>query len=228
MIVTGNIARIIDNRDNLYDGNLRHYLMVMWGARNINGPYHNFRHMGHILYLCYDACLHYHKRNEEHHEPEEHLSRRQIRNLLIGAMLHDFNHRNRIDGYDDLNIMLAIRGLTDCILPVDLPFLPDIVSIIESTEYPHKKISSGLSLSAQIIRDADMSQALDPAWIQQTILGLAAEIGVTPLEVLKKQEKFLSRLVFTTRWAKNTWNERAITDKINEARELLAILTDQS
>jgi len=79
-------------------------------------------------------------------------------------------------------------------------------------------------MSGQILRDADLSQALSPAWIQQTVFGLAAEWGKSPLEALKAEEVFHSNLKFCTVWAKNKFPNDAIQKKAVEARELLELL----
>src|SRR5262249_51563583 len=55
--VRGSLPQIVRNDHNLYDGNLVHYLQVIFShAINLNNPYHNFRHMFHVLWLCHEAC----------------------------------------------------------------------------------------------------------------------------------------------------------------------------
>jgi hypothetical protein len=86
-------------------------------------------------------------------------------------------------------------------MPADRAFLPQIEALIEATHYPYKIGSDKLDLLGQIIRDADLAQALSPAWIQQVVFGLAQEWEVSPLEVLKGQGSFLAGLSFSTCWA---------------------------
>ncbi len=80
-----------------------------------------------------------------------------------------------------------------------------------------------LGLCGRIIRDADVSQGLCDAWIQQVVFGLAAERGVEPIEVLRSQETFMRGLIFSTAWARAQFPPDAIEDKIAEAQALLVI-----
>ena len=83
-----------------------------------------------------------------------------------------------------------------------------------------------MSLPGLILRDADRCQALTTVWVQQVVLGLAAELELTPLQVLQAQEEFLSKLSFHTDWARQMFPKALIDEKIKEARDWLEILTD--
>jgi hypothetical protein len=214
--VTGSLLEMIRNDGALYEGNLKHYFRVVWKhARNLMLPYHNFRHMLHVTWLCYEACGYY----------RQGLTSREMRNLLIAAMFHDFDHCGMF-GEDDLNIERAIRALRKHICDQDRPFLPVIERFIRGTQYPHVIPSDELDLCGRILCDADISQGLDPAWLQQVILGLGAEWGNTPLDVLKVQEPFLSGMHYLTDWAKQRFPKQVVNAKIEEARGLLAILNE--
>jgi hypothetical protein len=211
------IAQIIRNDEELYEGNLGHYFRVVFSvARNVHLPYHNFRHMLHTLWLCYDASLYY----------RDIMGPRGVRDLLIAALFHDFDHSGRL-GNDDLNIEAAIRGLRTHILPEDKGHLPNIERLIRATEYPYTVPTNELTLLGQILRDADLCQTLSPVWLQQVVFGLAAEWGKTPLEVLKAQEPFLKSISFHTEWAQERFPIEVIFAKIDEARELLALLEER-
>lgn len=214
----GSLPALMRNDERLYEGNLVHYFQKLWyEARNLQRPYHNFRHMTHVAYLCHEACRFY----------KDTLSLRERRNLMIAAMYHDYDHPGTA-GNDDLNIERAIRGLKQHLLAADKAHFDDIASLIRVTEYPPPQAlaSSTLTLAEKVMCDTDLSQALSVAWIQQVIFGLAAEWNKTPLEVLKIQEPFLRNLKFQTEWAKKYFTQQAIDDKIAEARELLALLTE--
>ena len=218
METRGSIPEIIRNDDRLYEGDLVHYRRVVCKhARNLHHPYHNLRHMLHVLWLCYQACMFY----------EDTLSRRQMRNLLIAALFHDFDHSGLL-GDDDLNIEKALRALRKHILPEDRESVDEIADILKATEFPYKVSSDSLGLAAKIIRDADMSQALSVAWIQQVILGLAAEWRKTALDILQMQGPFMSNLRFLTEWGQKMFPQKVIDAKIEEARELLELLGEQS
>lgn len=207
-------ANIIGNKGGLYEGNLAHYFKaIMEYANNLANPYHNFRHMFHVLWLCSVACEYYSIK----------ISKRDVRNLFIAAMFHDFDHSGK-SGNDDLNIELAIRGLRKHILPEDKPYLLEIEGLIRITEYPHKESGDQLTLTGQILQDADLGQALADVWIQQVVISLSEEWGVTPKAVLEMQEKFLGELRFSSEWAKHQFPPEVIRAKIEEVRSLLAFL----
>lgn len=213
----GNLPVIIRNSEKLYEGNLVSYFRAIFNnAQNLRHPYHNFRHMFHVVWLCYSACRFY--RNA--------LNKRQMRNLLIAAMFHDFDHSG-ILGNDDLNIARAVRGFVNYALPEDQKFEKEIIFLIEATEYPHRISSEKLPLSGLILRDADLAQALSSSWIQQIIFGLAEEWGRKPIEILKEQVPFQETLAFETEWAQEAFPPEKIREKVNEVFALLSILEEK-
>ena len=150
--------------------------------------------MLHVLWLCHKACRYYQNR----------LTPRQMRNLLITALFHDFDHPGHPhpgeDDPDRVNIQIALAGLRRYIMPTDCAFLSEIEALIKATQYPYKIGSENLDLLGKIIRDADLAQVLSPVWVQQVVIGLAREWEVTPLEALRKQVPFLAGLRFNTEW----------------------------
>jgi hypothetical protein len=212
----GSLPDILENVDDLYEGNLKYYFKVfMERAKNLNNPYHNFRHIGHFVWLCWEA-LKFYKRTEIV------ISKRDARDLLVVGMNHDFDHTGTV-GPDWINIKRAVAGLEDCCHPDDRPYLKGMVSLLCATEYPHNT-SIEVGLLVQIMWDADLAQVFDPAWFQEVILGLAAEQGKSPLEMLEAQESFLLNLKFHTQWAQERFNTEVIKSKIIEVQRLLAIL----
>jgi len=217
--VAGDIPELIENEDDLYEGDLTHYFRALFlKAANLNNPYHNLRHTLHVLWLCHKACRYY----------ENELTPRQMRMLLIAALFHDFDHPGRPHpgkaDPDRINIGIAIAALRRHITPEDRALLPDIEAIIEATHYPYDVASDELDLLGQIIRDADLAQALSPVWIQQIVIGLAQEWGAQPIAVLKSQVPFLSNLRFNTEWARRLFPPQLLAAKIREAQELLRLL----
>lgn len=220
--ISGSLPLIINNKKNrLYQGNLKHYFRtIFYSAENLNNPYHNFRHMNHVLYLCYRAA--------EYYFPKKTLSQRDVRNLLIAALFHDFNHTGK-SGPDSENISRAIAGLCMNILPEDKNWLVDIIEIIQATEYPHKTNDKDINLCCQIIRDADKSQSFSIAWIQQVIFGLSHEWNkpdtpFTPQMVLERQDQYHKNLTFATAWARYEFPKKVIDKKLEEVSALLEIL----
>ena len=209
------IPYVVKNVEGVYEGDLAHYYWVIFNfAKNLNNSYHNFRHLFHMVWLCYTACQYY--------IPRGLMTKREARNLVIGASFHDFDHSGK-GGHDDLNIIAAIRGLEKHILEEDMPYFAEICSIIRPTEYPYVVEAKGLSLLAQIMRDADVSQVFSTAWIQQVIFGLGNELGLTPMQMLKMQEPFISKLEFTTDWAKERFGDLVVKEKLEEVRDLVSL-----
>jgi len=213
----GTIPEIVRNTKGVYKGNLIHYFQVVFNnANNLRNPYHNFRHMFHVLYLCYKACQYYGNR----------LSDNEKRALLIAALFHDFNHSGTT-GPDSENIKEAIFALTRYILPEDKHLMSLALDYILATEFPYKDDGSALPLPAQILRDADRSQSMSVAWIQQIVFGLSQEWNKTPLEVLTIQKPFHTSFTFMTEWAKQEFPAEAIQEKIDEAEALIELLKEE-
>ena len=135
--VTGDLPKIIANQERLYEGNLTFYFRILFfKSSNIYNPYRNFRHMLDVLWLSHQACRYYQNR----------LTPRQMRNLLIAALFHDFDHPGhphpREGDPDRINIPIAIAGLRRYVMPPDRPFLPHIEALIEATHYPTKSAAT--------------------------------------------------------------------------------------
>ena len=210
------IAGIILNQGNVYEGDLKEsFKKFVEHATNLYHPYHNFRHSTHILWLCYQASLFY----------KGQLSKREIRNLLIAALFHDFDHVGKVDVTDIENIEKAIKGLEKHISQEDAEYIEEISSLIRYTEFPHKNSGSEIPLSGQILRDADLSQVLSNAWMQAILLGLGQERGKTFAEMLKGQVSFLENVTFVTEWAQEMFPPEVIHRKQTEVQELLKILS---
>lgn len=211
------LHQVIRNDQGLYQGNLiPYYKVIFLYARNLANPYHNFRHMFHVFWLCYSACVYY----------AGELSSRSMRNLLIAALFHDFDHSGQAgSGHDDLEIERALRGLRKYILEEDKPYLAEIERMIRVTQFPYVIPTADLqSLEEEIIRDADMCQALDYAWLQQVIFGLSQEMRMAPAEVLAMQKKFLIATSFLTEWARQRFPRSMVEGKIEEAETLHSFL----
>ena len=214
--VVGGIPDMIDNTTNLYEGNLRYYFQILFfEAKNVLNPGHNFRHMNHVGWMTYTACKYYARYRK--------FTPRQMRTLIIAALFHDFNHFGKKIN-DKINITEALRALKERLLPEDQPYWSEIERLVWSTEHPYTSPSKDLPLDAKILRDADMSQVLEVAWIQQIVFGFAAEWGDEPIEVLRKQIPFLENLRFYSSWGQRRYPQSAIDAKKAESKWLLAIL----
>lgn len=212
----GSLPQIIINHENLYQGNLIEYFQAFFFLnKGLNNEYHNFRHGTHILFLCHEGAR-FHRRD---------LTLRRIRNLLIAAIFHDYDHCGAA-GDDAQNIERAIEGLRAVILEEDREHLDDIELLLRGTQFPYVIDDSDLPLEGLILRDADMMQAFSVAWIQQVIFGLAAEWQKAPIEVLKMQRGFLGSLAFKTDWGRYMVPQAVVDLKINEAEALFDLLVN--
>lgn len=212
--VRGSIPEIVRNDSQVYEGNLIYYFRIIFNhASNLHNPYHNFGHLFYVMWRCHQACVFYKKM----------MSKREMRNLLIASMFHDIDHTGKAVP-DAVNIARASDRLREYYAQEDENELHHILSIMKGSEYPYFVSSENSSLAIQILRDADASQVLGPAWIQHIVFGLAAERGKTPREMLEEELEFLGNLKFHTAWAQKLFPPQVVGNKMKEVEELLDLL----
>lgn len=181
------ITHIIDNANQRYNGDLVHYYQMVFEAPNICMPYHNLRHMTHVLWEAYDGGVHMG------------LNKEEMRILLIAALMHDYDHTG-IKGNDSVNIDRAIRALDKFALDEDREFLIEIRSTIRATQYPYT--DEAFTPNQLLLRDADQSQTFSLVWMQ-SLLGLSQEMGISFKNILEMQGPFMKSLKFHTLWGEN-------------------------
>ena len=127
---TGDIPDIINNTadNDVYEGNLSHYLRAVFKAPNIHHGYHGLRHMLHVTWVGYQACVYYRKLGQ--------LTLRRARNALIAFLFHDYGHPGR-PGNDAENIRVAVKAMRSNLLTEDKAFADDIENIMWASEWPH-------------------------------------------------------------------------------------------
>ena len=206
------ILSIINNEEDLYTGNLCYYLKVLFQATNVAKPYHNLRHMLHVTCDVYKAA--------KFVEYSKIQGKDKFRILLIAALFHDYDHIS-MQVPDKINIEMAIKAVNQYILKEDKPHLSEIEDIIRATEYPHNDWLP--SQSILILRDADLSQCFSDIWLQQVVVGLAQEKGITLVECLEQQIFFISSIKFQMPWAIDQY-EKLKSQKVHEVKELLRIV----
>ena len=208
------IIDIITNKDNTYEGDLKHYFRAIFEAPNVDHPYHNLRHMLHVMWAVHEAGVYY----------DTQISKRTLRNMLIAALFHDYDHVGKT-GNDAENIIRALQGLNKYLLEEDRDWdnLHVITRCIDATEFPHKELTGGLGLPEQIVRDADVAYTLNTVWIQTVLRGLSQEMNLSAQQLLKGQEPFLKSLKFETEWAQNHYG-LLIDRRISEAKEMYSVL----
>lgn len=208
---------VIENADGSYPGNLKHYYKVLFlESTNLGLLYHGLTHTNRVFWLCYQGGMWYREKDQ--------ITPRSLRNLLIAALFHDFNHGSKM-GDDRVEINRAVAALRAYVFPFDQAELPNIERIIRATMFPHAGLGYSPSIDELIIRDADISQALELTWMEITLVGLGQERGMTPVEMLNVQEGFLREHVrFATEWGRKTFPQEMIHEKIRQVRQLQDIL----
>lgn len=204
----------VENIDESYLGDLTYYYRILIEkATNLSLLYHGLTHINRVLWYCYIGGLHYMR--------EGRLTAIQFRILLIAALFHDFNHSGKLED-DRKQITRAIKALRKHILDSDRPYLRDIEEVMWATLFPYGE--EVVSLSGCIIRDADMTQALDLTWMGINLVGLSMEWKITFKEMLLRQEPFLKGMKLESGWGRNTFPQHMINEKIRQARQLRRIL----
>jgi len=203
---------VVNNTEGLYEGDLQYYFKLLFYASNIFKPYHNFRHMMHVLCTAYigGKAMNYHKL----------FGKKGFRALLIAAMFHDYAHSG-IMGNDEAEVTRSIVKMKKNLLENDMGLVEEISNLMLATQFPYVACTS--SLGVDIIRDCDMSQVLSDVWMQQIIFGLAQEMNLTPFEILERQVNFVSSIKFNTPWAQETFGPY-IKIRIDETKQVLAIV----
>lgn len=206
---------IVMNVDGLYEGNLiPYYQALVADSTGRSNPYHNARHGLHVMCAVY-AGAKFHN-----------LPPREVRNLCIAAPFHDINHSGKSRGKDSLEIEVALMTLRQYIQPEDDGELRNISDIIRATEYPYVMPKDALSVSQQLIRDADMSQNFSDVWIQQSWFGLAEELGYDPIAFLGVRPAFLRNIEFHSEWGRAVLEPERLP-KILEAEEYIRALGEK-
>lgn len=183
------LAPIIENGNLRYAGSdLIHYFRLVMRAPNFHAPYHNFRHMAHVCWEAYDGGVHMG------------LDPRELRNLLIAALMHDYDHTGT-KGDDSVNIERSIRALDKYALEEDRPYLLDIREYIRATRFPYDDRDQ-FNQNHLILRDADQSQTFSLVWMQ-SLAGLAKELDISYESMLRGQKAYMESLKFHTLWGKN-------------------------
>lgn len=201
-----NILDIINKHPELQKG----FSWVMKNNTSNNLPYHNFNHLLTVVRYTYGACRFYE------------LPEKDEKEMLMAALFHDVNHSGGALK-DDQNVKNAKETVIKFINAFNLDIDPIEVSrIIEATEYPYVIEPEDMDLKQQIIRDADLLQALEPNWIQQIIMGLSEEMNI-PMEVMiTGQKSFLMNAQFNTNWGifwkEQRWKE--VKEKLEKLEKL--------
>ncbi len=215
------IQQIITNVGGYYADNLCYYAQRLFTDGCVKNPRHNFCHGTDVLEAGYEAA--------RHHEFSEKFGKDKCLALLIAHVLHDIGHSGRM-GNDKQEVKRAIEIIRVIILPEHEILLPDIEMFVGGTEFPHDisfpaaDASEYIRLGVDIIRDADMTPLFKEDWLQTIVFGLSAEMGITPLQMLREQPTFISDLHFYTSYFQALYNKNVINQKLEEVHTWIKIL----
>lgn len=204
------VVGMILNKNVRYEGNLIHYYKLVMKAPNAYAPYHNVRHMLHVFWESYDGAV------------QMGLDRRQMRNLLIAALMHDYNHTG-VKNDDSVNIQRALEALNMNLLPEDLPYMDEISTMIKCTKFPYD--CQEYTQDQLILRDADKSQTFSLAWVQAILYGLGKELNMSYEEMLKLQRPFLVNMKFETPWGQNKFGP-LIDGRLKLVDEMINLISE--
>lgn len=160
-------------------------------------PYHNLNHLLTVLKYCYIGAI-----------EESIINEKELRELLLTAIFHDFNHSGG-KKTDDVNIKISKKAIKEFVESENIDVDIDSVNeILDATQYPYIIEGSSLNIRQSIIRDADLMQVFEYNWIHQNIAGLSSELKMNFLDFVKPQRKFLDSTEFNTKWGKKMKKER--------------------
>lgn len=168
--------------------NLEYYFeLLMTKNSAITNPYHNVFHTITVFVNSY------------HIAKSENCSEEQIRNILIAAIFHDYNHSGGKKS-DSENIEEAISFFKNH-SKESKSFNDSIIEIIKATEYPYTIKEESLTLEQKIIRDADLTQMYTDNFLQQVIYGLLVqEQGLSFEKAIEAQMKFMNSVYPLTKY----------------------------
>jgi hypothetical protein len=211
-----NLLDFIRNSEGLIPGgSLSYYYSRMWNMPNANHVYHGLSHTACATWKCIQAGFWYLDRGQ--------CTLDEIHDLIVAVMFHDWNHSKKVES-DVEEIEQALIGLRQHILPEDKIRLPQIEKLIRATQFPHT-INCGKSQLELAIGDADTTQGFEEIWQQMICKGLAEEMGITPMEMLGKQEYFLTKVLnIKSEWGKTVWTPSVILERVRHVRQLEKIL----
>jgi hypothetical protein len=183
---------------------------IMKNSTSNDLPYHNFNHLLTVVRYTHGACRFYEL------TPKEELE------MLFAALFHDVNHSGGKET-DDVNIINAKRAVHNFCHNYNIDIdAHEVCRIIDATQYPYVYEPHELDLKQQIIRDADLMQVFEYNWIQQNMMGLCSEMGITMDKMIPGQRDFLMSAQFNTNWGifwkEQRWKE--VKEKLDKLEKL--------
>lgn len=189
--------------------------------------YHNKVHAQAVALNCYEAM----------HSTLTEFSKADQQALMVAALYHDTRH-TRVAPTDSINIGMALKTL-DAVHKTVVRKLPKLayqkaVKLIRHTEYPYVVTSANIKCPlSPIIRDADLMMAYETDYLAiELYTGLFNELvekcklnresELTKEAFIEGNTKFLQKVQWNTRWARNKAFVHNFPRRIVQLKELLA------
>lgn len=183
---------------------------IMKNSTSNDLPYHNFNHLLTVVRYTYGACRFYE------------LTEKEEKEMLMAALFHDVNHSGGKET-DDFNVINAKKTVHNFCHNKNIDIdAHEVCRIIDATQYPYVIEPEEMDLKQQIIRDADLMQVFEYNWIQQNMMGLCSEMGITMDKMIPGQKAFLMGAQFNTNWGifwkEQRWKE--VREKLDKLEKL--------
>jgi hypothetical protein len=189
----------------------RLYAYVLQNNPSKNLPYHGNSHMEMVAWVATLGGVFYGLTDED------------MKILITAALVHDFDHSGSGKD-DDINIVRAILGYSDYIEKTgnDNVDVNKVNDLIMATRYPYTRECGTLTISQQILRDADILQGLFcQNYINGITFGIAQEANIPNVNMINGQEAFLTSTKFCTNWATEIAKNKLpdVLTKVNLVKE---------
>lgn len=193
------LEKILRDYDLLY-----YYNIIKERNPSNNKPYHNLYHLLCVTEFCYIIGK------------SENLDDTEIRTLMLSGLFHDFGHYSSDDSE---NIKKSIEFFKEY-SKENVVTEKNVLKNIKSTQYPYVIPDEDLNISQKIIRDSDLLQWTKDNFIEQVVIGLYKEFGVTDKKIaVEKQRNFMKNyLNFYTNKANEIYRDK-IDEKLKELDE---------
>lgn len=215
----------------LYPGNLVHYYRAAWfhiaeramkttGEAGTGISYHiSFSHTNHVAFESMVLGVQAVERGL--------MKEDELLDLGIAAIGHDLKRSPKKGAGDRDHLASAFEWICETALSEHRQRLPRIKKILWATlcEKLPRPLLHNPTIAEQIIADVDLTQVFTRFYMDLTYIGLAKEMGKTPLQMVEMQEFFIRSIKFYTPMAEERYGH-SIEPKIAHVKRLLQILKD--
>jgi len=185
---------------------LKAFKYISLNSKSNTLPYHNMEHLMLVFNSAYSASNYYQLNEVLHSKAEE--------ELCIASLFHDVNHSGG-KLTDSENVANSIESFKSFWVEYndgevgkeETEFQENVISIIESTQFPHKDVE--LNIQQKIIRDCDMMSFNTDNHIYHYLFGMKEEFGVDDFkDQILNQTKFIMNIKLYTEWGRDRFSNK--------------------